>query len=155
VYLKINGKYHYLWWAFDQDGQVLAILSQIRRDKQAAKRFFKQLLKSLRYVPPLVVTDKLRSYGAALKELPPRVEHRQNKGVNNRAEISCQLTRQQERQRRRFKSAGHAQRLLSAHAPINNLFRFRRYLLTAADARAVRAQAFATWQPVTCAPMAA
>ena len=155
VYLKINGQLHYLWQAVDQDGQVLAILLQTRRDKQAAKRFFKQLLKGLRYVPRVVITDKLRSYGAALKELMPSVEHRQHKGLNNRAELSHQPTRQQERQMRRFKSAGQAQRFLSAHAPINNLFRFRRHLLTAAAARLVRAQAFATWQQVTCAQRAA
>jgi putative transposase len=91
----------------------------------------------------------LRSDGAALQEIMPNVEHRQHKGLTNRAELSPQPTRQQERQMRRFKSAGQAQRFLSAHAPINNWFRFRRHLLTAADARMVRAQAFATWQPVT------
>jgi putative transposase len=155
VYLKINGQLHYLWRAVDQDGQVLDILLQTRRDKHAAKRFFKKLLKGLRYVPRVVVTDKLRSYGAALKEIMPSVEHRQHKGLNNRAERSHQPTRQQERPMRRFKSAGHAQRFLSAHAPINNLFRFRRHLLTAADARAVRAQAFVTWQQVTCIQKAA
>ena len=131
------------------------ILLQTRRDKQAAKRFFKQLLKGLRYVPRVVVTDKLRSYGAALKEVMPSVEHRQHKGLNNRAELSHQPTRQQERPMRRFKSAGQAQRFLSAHAPINNWFRCRRQLLTAADARAVRAQAFDTWQQVTCVQKAA
>jgi putative transposase len=81
MYLKINGKLHYLWRAVDQDGQVLDILLQTRRDKQAAKRFFKKLLKGLRYVPRVVVTDKLRSYGAALKEILPSVEHRQHKCV--------------------------------------------------------------------------
>ena len=155
VYLKINGKLHYLWRAVDQDGQVLDILLQTRRNKHAAKRFFKKWLKGLRYVPRVVVTDQWRSYGAALKEIMPSVEHRQHKGLNNRAELSHQPTRQQERQMRRFKSAGHAQRFLSAHAPINNLFRFRRHLLTAADARAVRAQAFTTWQQVTCVQKAA
>ena len=88
VYLKINGQLHYLWRAVDQDGQVLDILLQTRRDKQAAKRFFKKLLKGLRYVPRVVITDKLRSYGAALKEIMPSVEHRQHKGLNNRAELS-------------------------------------------------------------------
>jgi len=151
----MNGKLHYLWRAVDQDGQVLDILLQTRRDKQAAKRFFKKLLKGLRYVPRVVITDKRRSYGAALKEIMPSVEHRQHKGLNNRAELSPQPTRQQERQRRRFKSAGQAQRFLSAHAPINHWFRLRRHLLTAADARTVRAQAVDTWQQVTCAQQAA
>jgi putative transposase len=77
VYLKINGKLHYLWRAVDQDGQVLDILLQTRRDKQAAKRFFKKLLKGLRYVPRVVVIAKLRRYGAALKELLPS-ENQQN-----------------------------------------------------------------------------
>jgi putative transposase len=155
MYLKINGKLHYLWRAVDQESQVLDILLQTHRDKRAAKRFFKKLLKGLRYVPRVVVTDKLRSYGAALKEILPSVEHRQQKGLNNRAELSHQPTRQQERQMRRFKSAGQAQRFLSAHAPLNNLFRFRRHRLTAAAARTVRAQAFATWQQVTCVQQAA
>ena len=154
-YLKMNGQLHDLWRAVDQDGQVLDILLQTRRDKQAAKQFFKKLLKGLRDVPRVVVTDKLRSYGAALKQLMPRVEHRQHKGLNNRAEVPPQPTRPQERQQRRFKSAGHAQRFLSAHAPINHWFRLRRHLLTAADVRAVRAPAFDTWQPVTCAQQAA
>ena len=155
VYLKIKGQLHYLWRAVDQDGQMLDILLQTRRDKRAAKRFFKKLLKGLCYVPRVVVTDKLRSYGAALKEIMPGVEHRQHKGLNNRAELSHQLTRQQERQMRRFKSAGQAQRFRSAHAPINHLFRCRRHLLTAADTRTVRAQAFNTWQQVTCVQKAA
>jgi putative transposase len=145
----------YLWRAVDQDGQVLDILLQTHRSKPAAKRFFKKLLKGLRSVPRVVVTDKRRSYGAALKELMPGVEPRQHKGLNNRAELSHQPTRQQERPRRRFKSAGQAQRFLSAHAPINHWFRCRRHLLTAADARAVRAPAFVTWQPVTCVQKAA
>jgi putative transposase len=154
-YLKINGQLHYLWRAVDPEGQVLDILWQTRRDKRAAKRFFKQLVKGLRYVPRVVVTDKLRSYGAALKEIMPSVEHRQHKGFNNRAELSHQPTRQPERQMRRFKSARPAQRFLSAHAPINNLFRFRRHRFTAADARTVRAQAFDTWRQVTCVQKAA
>ena len=155
VYLKINGQRHDLWRAVDQDGQGLDSLLQTRRDKQAAKRFFKKLLKGLRDVPRVVVTDKLRSYGAALKEIMPSIEHRQQKGSNNRAELSPQPTRPPERQRRRFNSAAHAQRFLFAHAPINHGFRFRRHCLTATDARTVRALAFATWPPVTCVQQAA
>ena len=103
------------------------------------------------YVPRVIITDKLKSYEAARKEVMPGVEHRQHKGLNNRAELSHQPTRQRERQMRRFKSPGHAQRFLSAHGPINNLFRPRRHRLAASDYRAVRTQAFATWQQVTCA----
>src|SRR5260370_2491221 len=80
VFLKINGQLHYLWRAVDQDGDVLDILVQSRRDKKAAKKFFRKLLKGLRYVPGVVITDKLRSYTAAKAEVLPSVEHRQDKG---------------------------------------------------------------------------
>jgi putative transposase len=151
VYLSINGQRYYLWRAVDQDGYVLDILVQSRRNKRAAKRFFRKLLKGLCYVPRVIITDKLKSYEAARKELMPGVEHRQHKGLNNRAELSHQPTRQRERQMRRFKSPGHAQRFLSAHGPINNHFRPRRHRMAAVDYRAVRTQAFETWQQVTCA----
>jgi putative transposase len=98
-----------------------------------------------------MITDKLRSYGAARKEILPGVEHRQHKGLNNQAEVSHQPTRQQERQMRRFKSAGRAQRFLAVHTSINNLFRPRRHRMTAAEYRAIRGQAFEMWQQVTCA----
>ena len=115
---------------------------------------FRKLLKGLRYVPRVIITDQLKSYGAARKELMPGVEHRQHKGLNNRAELSHQPTRQRERPMRRFKSPGHAQRFLSAHGPINNHFRPRRHRMAASDYRAVRTQAFETWQQVTCAQKA-
>ena len=117
----------------------------------AAQRFFRKLLKGLCYVPRVIVTDKLKSYGAAKREIMPGVEHRQHKGINNRAEWSHQPTRQQERQMRRFKSPRQAQRFLSAHAHINNLFRIRHRYTTAADYRTARSQAFATWQEAACA----
>lgn len=121
---------------------------------RAAKRFFRKLLKGLRDVPRVIITDQLKSYGAARKELIPAVEHRQHKGLNHRAELSHQPTRQRERQMRRFKSPGHAQRFLSAHGPINNHFRPRRHRMAASEYRAVRTQAFETWQQVTCAQKA-
>jgi putative transposase len=99
---------------------VLDILVQSRRDRRAAKRFFRKLLKGLCYEPRVIITDKLRSYGAAKKDIMPGVEHRQHKGLNNRADNSHQPTRQKERQMRHFKSPGHAQYFLSAHGPINN-----------------------------------
>ena len=151
VYLSINGRHFYCWRAVDQDGYVLDILVQSRRNKRAAKRFFRKILKGLGYVPQVIITDKLKSYEAARKELIPGVEHRQHKGLNNRAELSHQPTRQRERQMRRFKSPGHAQRFLSAHGPINHLFRPRRHRMAASDYRAVRAQAFGIWRQVTCA----
>ena len=104
VFLKINGRIHYLWRAVDQDGDVLDILVQSNRDKKAAKKFFRKLLKGLHYVPSLIVTDKLRSYGAAKAEVLPSVEHLQQKYQNNRAENSHQATRLRERVMRRFKS---------------------------------------------------
>jgi putative transposase len=103
VVLTVNGKHHYLWQAVDQEGYTLDILVQSRRDRKAAKRFFRKLLKELCYVPRVIVTDKLKSYAAAKREIMPGVEHRQHKGLNNRAEWSHQPTRQQERQMRRHR----------------------------------------------------
>src|SRR5258705_5870505 len=97
VYLKINGRIHYLWRAVDQDGDVLDILVQNRRDKKAAKKFFRKLLKGLRYGPRAIITDKLKSYGAAKAEVMPSVEHLQQKYPNNRAENSHQPTRLREK----------------------------------------------------------
>ena len=123
MFLKINARLHYLWRAVDQDGDVLDILVQSRRDKKAAKNFFRKLLKGLRYVPRVIITDKLRSYSAAKAEMMPSVEHLQQKYQNNRAENSHQLTRLRERLMRRFKSAGQAQRFLSAFGIITSHFR--------------------------------
>lgn len=149
VVLTIRGRHHYLWRAVDQDGHVLDILMQSRRNRQAAKRFFRKLLKGLRYAPRVLITDKLKSYAAAKKQIMPGVEHRQHKGLNNRTELSHQPTRQREKQMRRFKSPGHAQRFLSAHGPINNAFRCQRNRLSAQRYRHVRADAFSLWNEVT------
>src|SRR6185295_14305020 len=148
VFLRIGGKQHYLWRAVDQQGAVLDILVQSRRNAKAAKRFFKKLLKGLQYVPRVIVTDKLRSYGAAKRKILPGVEHRQSRYLNNRAEVSHQPTRRRERQMQRFKSARHAQRFLSSHSQIHNLFQLRRHLLTATEHRAARDRAFQTWRDV-------
>src|SRR3954462_8950858 len=149
VFISINGVEHYLWRAVDQDGNVLDILVQARRDKQAATKFLRKLLKGLTYVPRVVITDKLASYGAAMRAVLPGVEHRRHKGLNNRAENSHQPTRRRERQMKRFKSAGQAQRFLSAHDQINNLFHLRRDHLPADQYRAARTQAFQSWAEVT------
>ena len=149
VVIKIAGTRHWLWRAVDQHGRVLDILVQSRRDTKAAKRFFKKLLKGLRYVPRVIVTDKLKSYGAAKREILPGVEHRQSRYLNNRAEVSHQPTRRRERQMQRFKSARQAQRFLSAQGQIHNLFQLRRHLLTATDHRAARDRAFSTWREIT------
>src|SRR5918911_2337270 len=149
VAIKIAGAKHWLWRAVDQTGVVLDVLVQRRRDKRAAKRLLRKLLKKQMRPPRVVVTDKLASYGAAKRELVPGVEHRQHKGLNNRAENSHQPTRRRERQMKGFKSPGQAQRFLSAHAQINNLFHLRRDHLPAPQYRAARAQAFQTWAEVT------
>ncbi len=121
VFIRINGTTHYLWRAVDQAGNVLDILVQPHRDTVAAKKFFRKLLKGLRYVPRVVITDKLACYGAARRAILPSVEHRRHKGLNNRAENSHQPTRERERRMRRFKSPGHAQRFLAADGPITSL----------------------------------
>jgi putative transposase len=149
VSLTINGERHYLWRAVDQDGHVLDILVQRRRDKQAAKRFFRKLLKGLAYVPRVIITDKLKSYGAAKREMLPGVEHRQHRYLNNRAENSHQPTRQRERRMQRFKSPGHAQRFLSAYGPIAQYFRPRRHRWSAPAYRQEMSQRFDTWRDIT------
>jgi putative transposase len=149
VFLTINGAQHYLWRAVDQEGYVLDILVQSRRNKTAAKKFFRKLLKRLRYVPRVIITDKLKSYGAAKREILPGVEHRQHRYLNNRAENSHQPTRQRERRMQGFRSPGHAQRFLSAYGPIAQHFRPRRHLLSAHAYRQEMVQRFQSWQEVT------
>src|SRR5881397_4232885 len=104
-------------------------------NKHAAKKFFRKLLKGLRYVPRVIITDKLKSYGAAKREILPGVEHRQSRYLNNRCENSHRPTRQRERRMQGFKSAGHAQRFLSAYGPIAQYFRPRRHLFSASEYR--------------------
>src|SRR3954471_23592251 len=113
VCLMIGGKKYWLWRAVDQDGVALDVLVQSRRDKGAAKRLLRKLLKRQCRAPRVMITDKLASYGVAKREVMPGVEHRKHKGLNNRAENSHQPTRRRERQMKRLKSPGHAQRLLS------------------------------------------
>ncbi|MEW2491504.1 IS6 family transposase [Streptomyces sp. NPDC048411] len=149
VFIKINGELQYLWRAVDQDGNVLDILVQNRRDKAAARRFFRKLLKKTRSVPRVVVTHKLRSYGAAHREVMPSVEHRCHKGLNNRAENSHQPTRQRERAMKGLRSAGGAQRFLAALSGISPHFRPRRHLMTATDHRAEMTVRIAIWEQTT------
>src|SRR5918993_1400009 len=149
VCLMIGGQKHWLWRAVDQDGVVLDVLVQSQRDKQAAKHLLRKLLKKQCRTPRVMITDKLASYGAAKGEVMPSVEHRRHKGLNNRAENSHQPTRRRERQMKRFKSPGQAQRFLSAHDPINDLFQLRRDHVTAVEYRAARMRAFETWAEVS------
>jgi putative transposase len=149
VFLTIDGERHYLWRAVDQEGNVLDILVQRRRDKKAAKKFFRKLLKGLTYVPRVIVTDKLQSYGAANREMLPSVEHRQHRYLNNRAENSHQPTRQWEQRMQRFKSPGQAQRFLAAYGPIASHFRPRRHLLPARTYQLETTQRFQIWREIT------
>jgi putative transposase len=155
VFLTIHGVRHYLWRAVDQDGHVLDILVQSRRNKKAAKQFFRKLLKGLTYVPRVIITDKLQSYAAAKREILPGVEHRQHRYLNNRAENSHQPTRQRERHMQGFKSPGHGQRFLAAYGPIAQHFRPRRHRFSAPEYRQEMRQRFQVWEEITGTGMAA
>ncbi len=139
-----------MWRAVDQDGDELDILVQKRRDKRAAKRFFKKLLKGQQAKPWKIVTDKLKSYSAAKREVMPSVEHSTDQYENNRCELSHQPTRQKERQMRRFKSQKHAQRFLACHGIVNNLFRGCRHVMKAKNFRALRDRSFVEWERASC-----
>jgi putative transposase len=155
VFIWINGRLGYLWRAVDQHGNVLDVLVQSHRNAVSAKRFFRKLLKGLRYVPRVLVTDKLGSYQVAHRELMSSVEHRRSRYLNNRAENSHQPTRQRERAMKRFKSLRHAQRFLSAFSGISAHFRPRRHLLSATEWRTEMADRFAVWRQVTAPDTAA
>jgi putative transposase len=149
VFLKINGITHYLWRAVDQNGVVIDILVQPKRDRFAAMQFFRKLLGAAGYGPRVIVTDKLRSYAAAKRVIMPNVAHRQHRYLNNRAENSHQPTRERERRMRRFKSSRHAQRFVEVHGIIASHFRPRRHLFSAPAYRRVRASRFRSWNEVT------
>jgi putative transposase len=147
VAISIAGQKHWLWRAVDQRGIVFDILVQSRRNAKAAKRLLRKLLKKQGIAPRVLITDKLASYAAAKRVIMPGVEHRQHKGLNNRAENSHQPTRRRDRIMKRFKSAGQTQRFLSAHDQVANLFR-RPANITAAAHRTARDQAFRVWAEV-------
>ena len=145
IFVKINGKQQYLWRAVDQDGEVIDVFIQSRRDGAAAKRFFKRLLRRQGEEPRQIVTDKLRSYGVAQRELIPETIHNTAQYANNRAELSHQPARVRERVMRRFKSAAQAQRFLNIHAAVYNLFNLGRHLVRAKHYRKLRIDAFGQW----------
>ena len=151
LFLKIQGRQQYLWRAVDEDGDVIDILVQSRRNRRAAIRFFRKLLKGQGCVPRRLITDKLRSYPAAHRIVMPSVVHCTDQYANNRAEVSHQPTRQRERQMRRFKSSAHAQRFLSVQGLVLNLFRVGRHLLRAVHHRLLRTRSFRVWDEVTSA----
>ncbi len=128
---------------------MLDVLVQRRRDENAARRLLRKLLKRQGHPPRILITDKLGSYAVAKQSIMPGIEHRRHKGLNNRAENSHQPTRRRGRQMKRFKSARHAQRFLFSHDHINNLFHLRRGHVSAAEYRAARGRAMATWASVS------
>ncbi|WP_184707398.1 IS6 family transposase [Rhizobium lusitanum] len=146
--ISIGGKKHWLWHAVDQDGFVLEVLVQSRRNAGAAKRLMRKLLKSQGRAPRVVVTDKLRSYDAAKREIMPGIEHRSHKGLNNRAENSHQPIRRRERIMKRFKSRRQLQRFVSIHDPIANLFHIPRHDISANHHRELRAAAIHMWAEI-------
>ena len=149
--MTCHGRRQYLWRAVDQDGDLLDILVQSRRDRRAATRFFRKVLKGQGRSPRRLITDKLRSYAAAHRTVMPFVSHSTRQYENHRVEVSHQPTRQRERQMHRFKSATHAQRFLWVHGLVQNLFRVGRHLLRAVHHRALRMRAFGVGDEVTCA----
>ncbi len=149
VFIHIRGKQHYLWRAVDQKRVVLDILVQSRRNTKAAERFFRKLLKGLRYAPRVIITDKLKSYAAAKREMKHGSEHRQCRYLNNRCEVLHLPTRRRERHMKRFKSSRQTQQFLSIHSRIHNHFQLRRHLISASEYRAARARALAGWREVT------
>jgi len=155
VVITIKGTKHWLWRAVDQDGFVLDALVQSRRDKNAAERLLRKLMGKQSGAPRVMITDKLLSYGAARNKMRMNFEHRQHKGLNNRAENSHQPTRRRERIMKRFKSARHLQRFVSIHDPIANLFHFPRNAHNATDYRTLRSAAMAAWHEISCVMLAA
>ena len=151
VFASINGKRKYLWRAVDGEGEVLDILVQSRRNKKAALKLMRRLLKSQGYVPDAIVTDKLPSYGAALRELGLSRPHDFGGRKNNRAENSHLPIRQRERRMKRFKSSRSAQRFLSTHAAIYNTFNIQRHLISRQIMRQFRNEAMDVWMNVTTA----
>ena len=146
VFLKINGQQHYLWRAVDQHGNVLDILVQSRRNKAAAKKFFRKLLKGCTYVPRVLITDKLTSYGAAKREVLPSVEHRQSRYLNNRAENSHQPFRRRERAMLRFRRMRSLQKFAAVHSSVFNHFNSDRSLSSRNVYKLNRTAALAEWR---------
>ena len=149
--VSIQGRHMYLWRAVDSEGEVLDLLVQPKRDKAAALRLMRKLLKKQGYAPRVLVTDKLRSYGCARRELGLSARHEQGLRKNNRAENSHQPVRRRERKMQRFKSPGSAQRFLSFHSAVHNTFNVQRHLISRRTLRLFRAEARHAWQSATAA----
>ena len=150
-YSSINGNQLYVWRAVDSEGEILDILVQPRRDRKAALKLMRKLLKKQGVTPAIIVTDKLGSYSSALRELGVSRRHDTGRWKNNRAENSHQPLRQRERRMKRFKSPGSAQRFLSTHAAVYNVFNIQRHLISRGTMRVFRDQAMLTWRQATVA----
>jgi len=148
VFLRIGGKTSYLWRAVDDEDEVLEILAQSKRDRKATLKLLRKLLKQKGFVPGAIMTDRLRSYGAALRELGLTDRHVTGGRSNSRADVSRQPTRRRERQQIRFKSPGSAQRSLSIHTAMDNLFNVQRHLISRRTLKAFRAGALANWREI-------
>ena len=146
LYLKIDDRMVCLWRAVDAEGEVLDVLVQSKRNKHAALKLMRKLLKKYAFVPERLVTDDLRSYSAAVRDLGIERRHERVRWMNNRAENSHQPTRRRERKMQRFKSAGSAQKFLSSHAAVYNTFNLQRHLTSAQAHRVPRAEATDTWR---------
>jgi putative transposase len=151
VFVSINGKRIYLWRAVDNEGEVLEFLVQSRRNKRAALKLIRRLLRKQSFVPDVIVTDKLPSYGAASKELGLSKRHDFGGRKNNRAENSPLPIRQRERRMQRFKSARSAQRFLSVHAAVYNTFNVQRHLISRKTLRQFKCEAMKVWRNATIA----
>ncbi len=141
----IAGKRMYIWRAVDDEGEVLDMLVQRRRNTRAARKLMRVLLKKQGFAPSVVVTDKLRSYSVAFRDIGLRARHEQGMRRNNRAENSHLPIRRRERKMQRFKSAGSAQRFLSVHAAVHNVFNLQRHLVSRRTLRTFRAEAAERW----------
>jgi putative transposase len=151
VYLKIGGRMVYLWRAVDAEGEVLDVLVQSKRNRHAALKLIRKLLKKYAFAPERLVTDDLRSYGPAARDLGLECRREHGRWKNNRAENSHQPTRRRERKMQRFKSPGSAQKFLSAHAAVYNTFNVQRHLTSAQTHRALRNAAMTTWRNAVAA----
>jgi transposase-like protein len=151
VFVRIGGRIHYLWRAVDDEGEVLDLLVQSRRDRKAALKLLRRLLKRQGYLPDTIVTDRLRSYGAALRDLGLADRHVTGGRSNNRAEVSRQPARRRERQRAAFRSPGLGQRFFATRAAVYNHFNVQRHLISRRTLRTFRTEAFAGWREVVAA----
>lgn len=149
--ISIQGRRHYLWRAADDEGEVLDLRVQPRRDKASALKLMRSLIKKQGFVPAVIVTDKLRSYAAAFRDLNLSARHEQGLRANNRAENSYRPVRRRERKMQRFKSAGSAQKFLSSYSALSNTYNLDRHLISRRTLRQFRAEAADAWKRATAA----